>query len=120
MLINPILVAIAAVVLGFGLAYCLINRPKIPILTLLFLLTLICFLYFTLLLNSILEPSAAFDPQIGKLVTFLVGKSRPTQEQCAQAFHCYQNADIILFIGTLLSMGIDIWRIVVKPSFKKK
>lgn len=120
MLINPILVAIAAVVLGFGLAYCLINRPRIPILTLLFLVILICFLFFTLLLNSILEPSAASDPQFGKLVTFLVGKSRPTQEQCAQAFQCYQIADIVLFAGTLLSMGVDIWRIVVKPSFKKK
>lgn len=120
MLINPILVAIAAVVLGFGLAYCLINRPRIPILTLLFLVILICFLFFTLLLNSILESSAPSDPQFGRLVTFLVGKSHPTQEQCAQAFQCYQIADIVLFVGTLLSMGVDIWRIVVKPSFNKK
>lgn len=97
MLINPILVAIAAVVLGFGLAYCLINRPKIPVLTLLLLVILICFLFFTLLLNSVLEPASASNQQFARLITFLVGKSHPTQEQCTQAFHCYQIADIILF-----------------------
>lgn len=124
MLINPILVVSAAVILGFGLIYCLINRPKIPILTLLFLLLLICFLAFTAILNGALEPSSPSfsgpDQQLGTLISFLVGKPYPTQEQCEQAFLCYQSADIVLFIGTLVSMGIEIWKIVVKPSFKKE
>lgn len=122
MLVNPILIIISLALIVFLLFYCIVNRPKKPIMTLLFILLLIVFIGCTFVLNNALTPNQGYilsGSHWQGMVPFITSVKRPTMEQCEQSFQTYKIIDICLFIAAITAMVIEVWTILVRPDKKQ-
>jgi hypothetical protein len=122
LLVNPILLIVSLALVLLLLFYCIVHRPKKPVLTLLFILLLIVFLSCTSILNNALTPNQGYllsGRHWQGLVPFITGIKRPNMEQCEQAFHSYKIIDICLFVAAIAAMIVEVWNILVKPDKKR-
>lgn len=123
MLVNPILIIISITLILFVLFFYLVNRPKKPLLTLVLILLLIIFLSCTMILNNALTPNQGYlisGNSLKKVLPFIVSVSRPTVEQCEQAFEVYKTIDICLFVATIIAMIAEVWNLFLRPNKKQE
>lgn len=119
MLVNPVLIIVSLALIVFLLFYCIINKPKKPVMTLLFIVLLIIFISCTAILNDALTPNlknVEADNQLQRLLPFITTVKRPTLEQYELSFHHFKVIDICLFVAAIVSMILEIWSILIHPS----
>lgn len=118
MLINPVVVIIAAAILIFTLIYCFINNPKKPLFTgvsiAVFILLLVC----TYIINAAMSTSALEPtyPVISAVAGFLSFQQSLQTQALEGSFFAYACADIVMIIICIISMVFEIKHIFTNPS----
>lgn len=115
---NPILLVVTVALIVFGVIYCMIVRPRKPLLTAIFLFLLVVYLFFTFIVNNAVTPSEMntfFSSHINKLLPFITYHEAPSSEVCLRSFYLYQRMDVLLFLGVVISLAIEIYQILIKP-----
>lgn len=112
MIISPVLIIIVAAILVATAFLYIINRPKKPIFTGVFLFLLLVCVFFTFALNIELSSTKTMlssDSNILKLIcSFITMESEPTSQMLLNSFNLFCKIDIALIIITLIASVLEI------------
>ncbi|HIS68219.1 MAG TPA: hypothetical protein IAA58_02450 [Candidatus Gallacutalibacter stercoravium] len=120
MVLNPIITIIPAALALFCLIFCLLNKPKKPIMSLALIVLLAFYLGCTFVVDNTLTPqtqSMFGTLHFNKLLPYIFanGSSKPSTELCETAFYQLKMVDIFLFVAVVVSLAIEIWHILLRP-----
>ncbi len=122
MIISPVLIIIVVAILVATAFLYIINRPKVPIFTGVFLFLLLAFVALTFVLNvelssttNILKPeNNAFDA----ICSFITMQSEPTSQMLLDSFNLFGKIDITLIIITAIVFVLEM-RVLFKATSNK-
>ncbi len=114
-MINPVLIIITAAVLLSMLVVCIINKPKKPFFTAASILVLLFYVGATLYLDNTISAlgAAATDDAF---IHFLTTLAEPDYRSLGDSFHTFMLFDIGIFLGSMVSMFIEIMIIFRKTE----
>lgn len=112
MVISPIILIVCAAILIFTLIFCIVNRPRKPVFTGVFMFLLLCFVIMTFFINIQLSsiPTSIVTNKnfINAVVEFITMSKNPTQTLLSETFSLFCKIDIGLIIVVILSMIIEV------------
>lgn len=121
--LSPILIIISAAVLLFAFIYCIINRPRKPVITGVLLFMLLAYVLMTFSVNIELSSSGVNSLTshnfISGVVSFISMKSEPTVQQLTNLFSSLCKVDVCLIIATIVSMVIEVKNLFSQNKNKK-
>lgn len=109
--VNLVFFIAAAAVLALVIVFCVVNKPKKPLLTGATLIILLIFLLATELINMGLStPTVTSLPQgfVNAMVGFLTSQNQPTSVMLEQAFSVYKYTDIALMLICVVSLIFEV------------
>lgn len=119
MAISPILIIIVTAILVATAFLYIINRPKKPIFTGVFLFLLLAFVFFTFALNIELSSTNTMlnsDKNILEWIcSFITMESQPTSQMLLDSFNMFCKIDIALIVITLITSVLEI-RVLFKTT----
>lgn len=111
MTISPVLIIIVTAILVATAFLYIINRPKKPIFTGVFLFLLLAFVFFTFALNIELSSTSAMinpDKNILELIcSFITMENQPTSQMLLDSFNLFCKLDITLIVITLITSVLE-------------
>ena len=111
MYINPIVIIISAAILFFAIIFCVLNKPKKPILSGVLLILLSFFIASTYMIDitftSISDQSYKMD-LLNKIVCFVTATDTLTEASLEQSFNVFKTFDIVLMGITIIVLILDI------------
>lgn len=122
MYINPIVIIISAAILFFAVIFCVLNKPKKPILSGVLILLLLFFIASTYMIDimftSISDQSYKMD-FLNKIVCFVTATDTLTEASLEQSFSVFKTFDIVLMAITIIVLILDIHTIFFKSNNRK-
>lgn len=119
MTISPVLIIIITAILVATAFLYIINRPKKPIFTGVFLFLLLAFVFFTFALNVELSSSRSVlnsDNNILKAICqFITMEGEPTSQMLLNSFNLFCKIDIALIVIVLVTSVLEM-RVLFKTS----
>lgn len=115
-MINPIIIIISAALLLSVAAICIINKPKKPFITGTLILILICYVFFTFLIDSSI--TSLNTGETNSFIGFITMNDTITYDALAASFRTFMIIDIGLIASALLSLFLEIMFILKKNSKK--
>ena len=119
MTISPVLIIIVTAILVATAFLYIINRPKKPIFTGVFLFLLLAFVFFTFALNIELSSSGSVlnsDNNILKAVCqFITMEKEPTSQMMLNSFNLFCKIDIALIVIVLVASVLEM-RVLFKTT----
>ncbi len=119
MTISPVLIIIVTAILVATAFLYIINRPKKPIFTGVFLFLLLAFVFFTFALNIELSSSSSVlnsDNNILKAVCqFITMEKEPTSQMMLNSFNLFCKIDIALIVIVLVASILEM-RVLFKTT----
>lgn len=122
MIISPVLIIIVVAILVATAFLYIINRPKVPIFTGVFLFLLLAFVFLTFVLNvelsattNILKPE---NNAFNAICSFITMQSEPTSQMLLDSFKLFGKIDIILIIITAIVFVLEM-RVLFKATSNK-
>ncbi len=123
MVISPILIIIISAILVATLVFYLINKPKIPIFTGLFLFLLLISVFFTFALNvelSSANNSLSLENNfIKSVVTFITMEINPKTQLLQDSFSLFCTIDIVLIVASVIISVLEM-KILFKQTKAEK
>lgn len=123
MVISPILIIIISAILVATLVYYLINKPKIPVFTGLFLFLLLISVFFTFALNvelSSANNSLSLENNfIKSVVTFITMEINPKKQLLQDSFSLFCTIDIVLIVTSVIISVLEM-KILFKQTKAEK
>ena len=123
MVISPILIIIISATLVATLVFYLINKPKIPVFTGLFLFLLLISVFFTFALNvelSSANNSLSLENNfIKSVVTFITMEINPKQQLLQDSFSLFCTIDIVLIVTSVIISVLEM-KILFKQTKAEK
>ena len=123
MVISPILIIIISATLVATLVYYLINKPKIPVFTGLFLFLLLISVFFTFALNvelSSANNSLSLENNfIKSVVTFITMEINPKKQLLQDSFSLFFTIDIVLIVTSVIISVLEM-KILFKQTKAEK
>ncbi len=123
MVISPILIIIISAILVATLVFYLINKPKIPIFTGLFLFLLLISVFFTFALNvelSSANNSLSLENNfIKSVVTFITMEINPKKQLLQDSFSLFCTIDIVLIVTSVIISVLEM-KILFKQTKAEK
>lgn len=123
MVISPILIIIISAILVATLVYYLINKPKIPVFTGLFLFLLLISVFFTFALNvelSSANNSLSLENNfIKSVVTFITMEINPKTQLLQDSFSLFCTIDIVLIVTSVIISVLEM-KILFKQTKAEK
>lgn len=119
MIISPILIIIVSAIIVATLVFYIINKPKKPIFTGVFLILLLISVFFTFAINIELSSASNIlniENNIIKWITsFITMESEPSLQLLQKSFSLFCEIDVGLIIATIIISVIE-----MKTLFKQK
>lgn len=119
MVISPILIIIVSAILIATAFFYLINRPKKPLFTSVFLFLLLVSVCFTFIINIELSSSSNMlnsgNDIIKNLTAFITLESEPSQQLLMQSFNVFCIVDIVLIVLTVIAFILEM-RVLFKNN----
>ena len=119
MVISPILIIIVSAILIATAFFYLINRPKKPLFTGVFLFLLLVSVCFTFIINIELSSSSNMlnsgNDIIKNLTAFITLESEPSQQLLMQSFNVFCIVDIVLIVLTVIAFILEM-RVLFKNN----
>lgn len=119
MTISPVLIIIVTAILVATAFLYIINRPKKPIFTGVFLFLLLVFVFFTFALNIEISSTNTMlnsENNILELICrFITLEHQPTSQMLLNSFNLFCKIDIALIIITLITSVLEI-RVLFKTT----
>lgn len=119
MVISPVLIIIVVAILVATAFLYIINRPKVPIFTGVFLFLLLVFVFLTFVLNvelssttNILKPE---NNAFNAICSFITMQSEPTSQMLLDSFNLFGKIDITLIIITAVVFVLEM-RVLFKAT----
>lgn len=123
MVISPIIIIIAAAILIAAILLYIINKPKNPLFTGVFLFLLLCCVIFTFAINIELSSSSrvlSADNSFSKVLTsFITMDSSPSKAILYDSFRLFQVIDLSLVAMCAIAFIIEM-RILLKNNIPKE
>ena len=123
MVISPILIIIISAILVATLVFYLINKPKIPVFTGLFLFLLLISVFFTFALNvelSSANNSLSLENNfIKSVVTFITMEINPKTQLLQDSFSLFCTIDIVLIVTSVIISVLEM-KILFKQTKAEK
>lgn len=123
MVISPILIIIISATLVATLVYYLINKPKIPVFTGLFLFLLLISVFFTFALNvelSSANNSLSLENNfIKSVVTFITMEINPKTQLLQDSFSLFCTIDIVLTVASVIISVLEM-KVLFKQTKAEK
>ncbi len=123
MVISPILIIIISAILVATLVFYLINKPKIPIFTGLFLLLLLISVFFTFAINVELSSAnnslSVENNFIKSVITFITMESTPKTQLLQDSFSLFCTIDIVLIAASVIISVLEM-RVLFKQTKVEK
>lgn len=123
MVISPILIIIISAILVATLVFYLINKPKIPVFTGLFLFLLLISVFFTFALNvelSSANNSLSLENNfIKSVVTFITMEINPKTQLLQDSFSLFCTIDIVLIVASVIISVLEM-KILFKQTKAEK
>lgn len=123
MVISPILIIIISAILVATLVFYLINKPKIPVFTGLFLFLLLISVFFTFALNvelSSANNSLSLENNfIKSVVTFITMEINPKKQLLQDSFSLFCTIDIVLIVTSVIISVLEM-KILFKQTKAEK
>lgn len=116
-MINPIVIIVAAAILMSVLVVCVLNKPKIPVITGTFIFILICFVIMTYMIDTAIS-SAGNSVRYSDFVSFITMSDSMLYTQLEESFRTFMIFDIVLFVLSMLSLGLEAAHIL--KNYNKK
>lgn len=107
-MINPIVVIILAALILSTLVLYIFIRPKKPIFTGVFLLSLISFVIFTVMIDSAVSNADMMNNFEKVIVSFITTSDINDTLSLEKSFDIFACFDIAIFIATVISMCIEV------------
>ena len=111
MVINPILIIITLAISIYTIIFCMLNKPKKPVLSGVFLALLVVYLICTYMINLMFTAVSDQSYQvdfINRIVCFVTATDTLTELSLESSFEIFKIIDICLMC---LSMGFLVWDI---------
>lgn len=122
MAISPVLIIIVAAILIATAFLYIINRPKVPIFTGVFLFLLLSFVALTFVLNVELTSTTNILKQENNafraICSFITMQSEPTSQMLLDSFNLFGKIDITLIIITAIVFVLEM-RVLFKATSNK-
>ena len=122
MVISPIIIIIAAAILIAAVLLYIINKPKNPLFTGIFLFMLLCCVIFTFAINIELSSSnrvLSADNSFSKVLTsFITMESSPSKSLLYDSFSVFKIIDLSLVAICVIAFIIEM-RILLKNNIPK-
>ncbi|MEE0857900.1 MAG: hypothetical protein U0M12_00280 [Acutalibacteraceae bacterium] len=119
MAVSPILIIIVSAVLIATAFLYIINRPKKPIFTGVFLFLLLISVLFTFIINIELSSSSSMlntgNDFVKAFTTFITFESEPSQQLLQNSFNVFCIVDIALIILTIIAFVLEM-RVLFKTN----
>ncbi|MEE0266169.1 MAG: hypothetical protein UD936_11135 [Acutalibacteraceae bacterium] len=122
MVISPVLIIIVVAILIATAFLYIINRPKVPIFTGVFLFLLLVFVALTFVLNvelssttNILKPE---NNAFNAICSFITMQDKPTSQTLLDSFNLFGKIDIALIIVTGIVFVLEM-RVLFKATSNK-
>ena len=123
MVISPIIIIIAAAILIAAVLLYIINKPKNPLFTGIFLFMLLCCVIFTFAINIELSSSnrvLSADNSFSKVLTsFITMESSPSKSLLYDSFSVFKIIDLSLVAICVIAFIIEM-RILLKNNIPKE
>ncbi len=123
MVISPILIIIISATLVATLVFYLINKPKIPVFTGLFLFLLLISVFFTFALNvelSSANNSLSLENNfIKSVVTFITMEINPKTQLLQDSFSLFCTIDIVLIVTSVIISVLEM-KVLFKQTKAEK
>lgn len=121
MYINPIVIIISAAVLFFAIIFCVLNKPKKPILSGVLLILLLFFIASTYMIDimftSVGDQSYKADI-LNKIVCFVTATDILTETSLEKSFSIFKTFDIVLMTITIIVLILDTHSIFFRSNKK--
>lgn len=116
-MINPIVIIVAAAVLMSVLVVCVLNKPKMPVITGALIFILICFVVMTYMIDNAIS-CAGNSGRFDSFVSFITMSDSMLYTQLEASFRTFMIFDIVLFAVSMLSLGLEAAHIL--KNYNKK
>lgn len=121
MLINPIIIIFSAAILVFAVIFCILNKPKKPVLSGFALLILVFFLsctYMIYLMFAALENQSFQIDFVEKIVRFITANDIISEISLEKSFDVFKTIDIIMIVLSIVFLLYDVNMIFLKNDEK--
>lgn len=119
MTISPVLIIIVTAILVATAFLYIINRPKKPIFTGVFLFLLLAFVFFTFALNVQLSSAGSVlnsdNNALNAICRFITMEKEPTSQMLLNSFNLFCKIDITLIVIVLVTSVLEI-RVLFKVT----
>ena len=88
------------------LVVCILNKPKIPVITGTFIFILICFVVMTYMIDNAIS-SVGNSGQVDGFVSFITMSESMLYTQLEASFRTFKIFDIVLFVLSMVSLGLE-------------
>lgn len=117
-MINPIVVILLVAFLLCFFVFCVLNKPKKPIMTGAVLVAITIFLFLTNCIDNAIASASTMSDFEKNLVAFITLSSTGKSIELENSFKIFASIDIALFVVAILSMVIELRSIL--SSFYSK
>lgn len=99
------------------LVVCILNKPKIPVITGTLIFILICFVIMTYMIDNAIS-CAGKNGWVDGFVSFITMSDSMLYTQLEESFRTFMISDIVLFAASMLSLGFEAAHILRKYNQK--
>lgn len=124
MVISPILIIIMSAILIATIVFYVLNRPKMPLFTCVFLIMLLFCVIFTFAVNIDLSSNNSIVNSKGSFIRFITSfvtmAETPTKQTLLQSFNLFCKIDISLIVISVLVFAMEIRMLFKNTSIPRK